>query len=207
MKKKTDKTKMDKPMDEHRVMFIDIPVPKSRSVSPLSPSPCRDRNNGFFDMISRRFGRRSHDELCFHNHTEEDSRSSSTDSCSSTSGRITVNAKNVHKHNSNIELNCLSSDSSSSDSSDNQNQALGSRQQIHRRSSSSIRRALQNLSLSSRSLSCSSTPSQKTKKAKKTPPPKRILRQPVSYTYLKGMSGLPTQRVPRSSVCCHYAHR
>uniref|UniRef100_A0A1B0FBM8 DUF4797 domain-containing protein n=1 Tax=Glossina morsitans morsitans TaxID=37546 RepID=A0A1B0FBM8_GLOMM len=37
------------------------------------------------------------------------------------------------------------------------------------------------------------------------PPPQRILRQPVSYTYLKGISGLPTQRVPRNSVCCQYA--
>ncbi|XP_066594879.1 vitellogenin-1-like [Prorops nasuta] len=30
--------------------------------------------------------------------------------------------------------------------------------------------------------------------------PKRILRSPVSYTYVKGLSGLPTQRVPRNSA-------
>lgn len=190
--------------DEPRVMFIDIPVSKSRSISPLSPSPCRERNNNFFDIISRRFGRRSHDELCYHNQ-EEDSRSSSTDSCSSTSGRLTVSSKNVH--NSNLELTCSTSDSSSTDSGDNS--VNNGRQSTHRRSSTTIRQALQNLSLSSRSLSCSSTPSneQKVKKAKKSPPPKRILRQPVTYTYLKGMSGLPTQRVPRSSVCCNYTHR
>ena len=41
----------------------------------------------------------------------------------------------------------------------------------------------------------------------KAKPPQRILRQPVSYTYLKGISGLPTQRVPRSAVCCQYARR
>ncbi|KAM7355563.1 uncharacterized protein ACRADG_001591 [Cochliomyia hominivorax] len=41
----------------------------------------------------------------------------------------------------------------------------------------------------------------------KSKPPQRILRQPVSYTYLKGISGLPTQRVPRNSVCCQYARR
>uniref|UniRef100_A0A8W7P3C8 DUF4797 domain-containing protein n=1 Tax=Anopheles coluzzii TaxID=1518534 RepID=A0A8W7P3C8_ANOCL len=39
------------------------------------------------------------------------------------------------------------------------------------------------------------------------PPPKKILRRPVSYTYLRGISGLPTQRVPRSSVCCGYYGR
>lgn len=36
--------------------------------------------------------------------------------------------------------------------------------------------------------------------------PKRILRAPVSYTYVRGLSGLPTQRVPRNSaqICsCH----
>lgn len=197
-------------MEEPRVMFIDIPsVTKSRSVSPLSPSPCRDRNLNFFEMISRRFGRRSHDELCFQQ--EEDSRSSSTDSCSSTSGRCVITSKNVH--NSNLELNCSnSSDSSSttsSNSGDSSTDANNIITRMHRRSTSSIRKALQNFSISSRSLSCSSTLSreQKQKKGKKSPPPKRILRQPVSYTYLKGMSGLPTQRVPRSSVCSHYLHR
>lgn len=30
--------------------------------------------------------------------------------------------------------------------------------------------------------------------------PKRILREPVSYTYIRGLSGLPTQRVPRNPV-------
>uniref|UniRef100_A0A182PW25 DUF4797 domain-containing protein n=1 Tax=Anopheles epiroticus TaxID=199890 RepID=A0A182PW25_9DIPT len=39
------------------------------------------------------------------------------------------------------------------------------------------------------------------------PPPKKILRRPVSYTYLRGISGLPTQRVPRSSICCSYYGR
>lgn len=198
-------------MDEPRVMFIDIPsVAKSRSVSPISPSRYRERSVGFFDMISRRFAGRSHDELCFHN-AEEDSRSSSTDSCSSTSGHLAVISKSGH--NSNLELNCSTSstsESSGSESADNTNNKE-SRIHHHRRSSSSIRRALESLSLSSRSLSCSSTPSKETKtstkKCKNTPPPKRILRQPVSYVYLKGISGLPTQRVPRSSVCCHYAHR
>lgn len=196
-----------KMVDEPRVMFMDIPSSKSRSVSPMSPSPGRDRSVGFFDLISRRFGRRSHDDICYENHGEEDSRSSSTDSCSSTSDRLAISTKNTkNRHNSNLELSC-SSDSSSSNSADTSNTESRS----HRRSTSSLRRAFQNISLSSRSLSCSSTTqikeSSKQKKTKKTPPPKRILRQPISYTYLKGMSGLPTQRVPRSSVCSHYTHR
>lgn len=36
------------------------------------------------------------------------------------------------------------------------------------------------------------------KHAKKSP--KRILRSPVSYIYVRGPSGLPTQRIPRNSV-------
>lgn len=200
-------------MEEPRVMFIDIPVSKSRSVSPMSPSPCRERNLGFFEMLSRRFGRRSHDELCFQHTSEEDSRSSSTDSSSSTSVRHANPPKNIH--NSNMELTCSNSDSNSSSSSSGSSTTSESAKnsqkapRMHRRSTSSIRQALQNFSISSRSLSCSSTPSkeQKQKKTKKSPPPKRILRQPVAYTYLKGTSGLPTQRVPRSSVCTHYSHR
>lgn len=207
-------------------MFIDIPpISKSRNMSPLSASPCRERNTGFFDLLSRRFGRRSHDELYFHNNGEEDSRSSSTDSCSSTSGRLAPHGDEINKTHKQIDLlkapsakfNCgyefghTSESNCSSDSSSDSVENTTNGLRIHRRSTSTIRRALQNFSISSRSLSCSSTPSkeQKAKKTKKSPPPapKRILRQPVSYTYLKGMSGLPTQRVPRSSVCCHYSHR
>lgn len=200
-------------MEEQRVIFMDIPVSKSRSVSPMSPSSCRDRTLGFFDILTRRFGRRSHDDICYQHHGEEDSRSSSTDSCSSTSGRLTaITTSKERNHNSNLEISCSSDSSSSSNSAGNTND----QSRVHRRSTSSIRRALQNFSISSRSLSCSSTlvtsckdtsTNSKQKKTKKTPPPKRILRQPVSYTYLKGMSGLPTQRVPRSSVCCHHTHR
>lgn len=195
-------------INESRVMFIEIPVPKSgnMSPSPLSSSPCREKHGGVFDLISRRFGRGSHDELCFNNHSEEDSRSSSTDSCSSTSGGLTVISKN-NIHTSNLELNCSTSDSSSNDSNDAITEPRHSK---HRRSSSSIRRALQNLSLPSRSLSCSSTPSsgQKVKKNKNPTTTKctSILRQPATYTYVKGLSGLP-QRVPMSAVYCHYTHR
>lgn len=206
-------------MEDQRTMFIDIPSSNSnRSISPMSPSPYRERSLGFFDILTRRFARRSHDDICYQHHDgEEDSRSSSTDSCSSTSdGRLTIDSKdsgsNRRNHNSNLEISC-SSDSGSSNSSGETSTTSND----HRRSTSSIRRALERFSLSSRSLSCSSTlpallynkngdvaSATKQKKTKKTPAPKRILRQPVSYTYLKGMSGLPTQRVPRSSVCCQH---
>lgn len=102
---------------------------------------------------------------------------------------------------------------------------------LNRISISSVSRVLQHISSSSssstsmRSLSCNSTPLKRTsiseskksalstekKTAEKSksskPQQQRILRQPTSYVYLKGMSGLPTRRVPRSSVCCSYACR
>ncbi|XP_034657507.1 ecdysone-induced protein 74EF [Drosophila subobscura] len=208
---------------------------------------------------------------------EEDAHSSSTDSCSSGRG--------LAAHQSRLELmsmSCASSETSSTLDIEEQQEHLQQQQhqrqqlqlklkqtnrasfsRLHRRSTSSLRRAFESLSLTSRSLSCSGPsppppppPAAATHSAmplksalksasnvelhqqqpssrptavskcgsggsctaatsvsggksggKGKPPPQRILRQPVSYTYLKGMSGLPTQRVPRSSVCCQYARR
>ncbi|KAI8041392.1 ecdysone-induced protein 75B [Drosophila gunungcola] len=208
---------------------------------------------------------------------EEDAHSSSTDSCSSGRGLSAA-------HQSRLELmsmSCASSETSSTLDIEEQQEQLqqqhhqqqsqqplqskkkpisrASFSRLHRRSTSSLRRAFESLSLTSRSLSCSgpsppppppppptalplksalksasnvelhkqqhlqqqqqhhhhhpagrsssSSTSSSSSKSKVKPPPQRILRQPVSYTYLKGMSGLPTQRVPRSSVCCQYARR
>lgn len=215
-------------MDEPRVIFIEIPtINKSRSVSPISPSMYREKNTGFFDMLSRRFGRRSHDDLYFsQNEREEDTRSSSTESCSSTSVQLAsrndglnktcdnqLPSSNKQRHyirNCSCEYGQTCESHSSSASSDSVENTTPNGLNVHRRSTSSIRRAMQNLSISTRSLSCSSTgKDQKVKKTKKPPPqPKCILRQPISYTYLKGISGLPTKRVPTSSVCCYYpTHR
>lgn len=205
-------------MNEPRVMFIEIPATqKSRSTSPLSPSLGREKSSGFFDLLSRRFGRRSHDELFF-NQTEESEEtcSSSTESCSSASGQLAVqNGEMAKSRNScSYEFNHTSGSNCSSDSGrdsvDNTNNALD----LQCRPSSRLRRAMQNLTISTRSLSCSSTPSKEqakikakvSKKESPLPAKKRILRQPVSYIYLKGVSGLPTQRVPRSSVCCYHTH-
>lgn len=72
----------------------------------------------------------------------------------------------------------------------------------HRRHRSivSLRRVFQSLNLTSRSQSCS--PTERSRPPKKQQQPKRILRPPVTYTYVRGLSGLPTQRVPRNTVCC-----
>lgn len=197
--------------EDSRVIYIEIPTSKT----PSTPSPCRERGIGFFDIITRRFGRRSHDDLnCYQNHGDEDSRSSSTDSCSSTSDRLTITTTKTHR--SNLEISCSSdSSSNSSNNSSGNDNIQNSTRRHHRRSTSSLRKALQSLSISPRSLSCSGgdldnakdTSSIKQKKSKKQQAPKRILRQPVTYTYLKGISGLPTQRVPKSSVCCHHMRR
>lgn len=53
-----------------------------------------------------------------------------------------------------------------------------------------LRRALQTLKISAK------WEGKENKHTKKSP--KRILRSPVAYTYVKGLSGLPTQRVPRN---------
>lgn len=80
--------------------------------------------------------------------------------------------------------------------------------ELNKNSQSSFVRKFSICSVSTAAASPSSSVSATTQQKSKTkPPPQRILRQPVSYTYLKGISGLPTQRVPRNSVCCQYARR
>ncbi|KAM8710944.1 hypothetical protein ACLKA7_017559 [Drosophila subpalustris] len=206
-------------------------------------SPRFERNLGFFQQLSRRFGRRSTDDL---NVQEEDTNSSSTDSTAAT----TTATATASETSSTLDMDM--------------DMGEQERQMPHgkRRSTSSLRRAFERLSLTSRSLSCSgptpppptaisaisaplksalkskaastvelhrlasksassssacststcssvtsTTTTTTTKKDKSKRPPQRILRQPVAYTYLKGISGLPTQRVPRSAVCCQYARR
>lgn len=102
-------------------------------------------------------------------------------------------------------------DSSSSDSSEpraddrsscsaSDSGSDGSERQRRHRSTVSLRRVFQSLNLTSRSHS--SSPTERTRAPKKQQQPKRILRQPVTYTYVRGLSGLPTQRVPRHMVYC-----
>lgn len=230
----------------------------TRSVSPvLSPPAVLDDGKrlmsagSLFSAMAKRLSRKSRDEF----NMEEDS-GCSTDSCSSTggpSGHLTTGSncssiisgesgprRKSHPDDDDddagrrLELGSVSSMMSS----DERMKAFKStKHSVHFRSTSSIRRALKSISISTRSLSCSThsgnvtvasddRKSDKPKKfnkkdsnhslngtsgqnksAKTSPPPKRILRQPVSYTYLKGMSGLPTQRIPRTSICCAQGYR
>lgn len=104
--------------------------------------------------------------------------SSSSDSVSCEQGR------------SDDRSSCSASDSGSD----------GSEQHRRHRSTISLRRVFQSLNLTSRSQSCS--PIDRQRQPKKQQQPKRILRPPVTYTYVRGLSGLPTQRVPRHTVYC-----
>lgn len=215
-------------------IYIDIPTPSTRSISPLSStSPVKDKSFGFFHNIYRKISLKSNEEINSGNH-EDDSRSSSVDSCSSLNDRLQAPSqrrsspcvKLVHQTSS------LETSGTSSDSVNNSDKSV----RTSRRTS--VRKLLESLSFSTpvraRSLSCSSTSvnflSQKSHKVKaeskvslfssnsawatttnsnasSKPPPKKILRRPVSYTYVRGISGLPTQRVPRSSICCNYYSR
>ncbi|XP_031782162.1 serine-arginine protein 55 [Nasonia vitripennis] len=62
----------------------------------------------------------------------------------------------------------------------------------------SLRKAFQSLKISTSPLSASEKSNNEKNGAKKCQ--KRILRSPVAYTYVKGLSGLPTQRIPRNAV-------
>lgn len=211
-------------------IYIDIPTPSTRSISPLSSaSPGKDKSFGFFHTIYRKISLKSNEEISI-----DDSRSSSVDSCSSLSERLQAPPKRRSSPCVKLvdQISSLETSGTSSDSVDNSDKSG----RPSRRSS--VRKLLESLSISTptrtRSLSCSSTsvnfPSQKSLKLKaeskaslfssnsasatttntttsSKPPPKKILRRPVSYTYIRGLSGLPTQRVPRTSICCSYYAR
>lgn len=210
-------------------IYIDIPTPTTRSVSPLSSaSPGKDKSYGFFHNIYRKISLKSNEEINIGNH-EDDSRSSSVDSCSSLSDRLQAPSKRRSSPCVKLgdQTSSLETSGTSSDSVNNSDKSV----RTSRRTS--VRKLLESLSISTparaRSLSCSSTSmnflSHKSLKLKaeskvslfssnsasatttntkpsSKPPPKKILRRPISYTYIRGISGLPTQRVPRSSICC-----
>lgn len=161
----------------------------------------------FLQLLGKRFSRRSQNDMIYN--SEEDLRSSnSIDSIPSS-----LDQENKQLRQSTVDLSCdASSESSSLKSSEN-----GLNNRIQRRRKlflAAVGKSLQNLTPSSRSVSCCSTPMKLTKvneqqklktpkQPKPKPQPQRILRQPVDYVYLKGMSGLPTRRVPRSQLCCN----
>lgn len=175
------------------MIFMSIDSPEKRSVSPMTPSPSRGMKGiRLFRAISRRLTRRSEeDDLA-----EDDSGSSSTDSCSSTSVSRCSRPKKSKDHGDyrSVSPHHLSSNSSVSDTGS----GLQGGRHRHSTSADSIRRIFQNLTIGSRSKSCNNNTNKngKEKKKSKKNPPKRILRPPVRYIYMKGWSGLPTQRIP-----------
>jgi hypothetical protein len=111
-----------------------------------------------------------------------------------------IDADSLGSSSSSDSVSCdqgRNDDRSSSSASDSGSD--GSERHRRHRSTVSLRRVFQSLNLTSRSQSCS--PSER-RPPKKQQQPKRILRPPVTYTYVRGLSGLPTQRVPRHAVCC-----
>ncbi|XP_055844412.1 uncharacterized protein LOC129910849 [Episyrphus balteatus] len=185
-------------------------------------SPRRQRAMQFLQSLSKRLGRRVQNDLIYN--SQEDLRSSSTDSFSLSLDQTEKSLRSSSidfQSIGSIESNCHS-DKSELETEEESNSSettpartpLG-RIHLNRISISSVGKVLQSLSSSSRSLSCNSTPlksqnkkpSSKPAEQKQQPQQQRILRQPVNYVYLKGMSGLPTRRVPRSSLCCTYAYR
>ncbi|XP_035910434.1 uncharacterized protein LOC118511442 [Anopheles stephensi] len=254
------------PMDG---FYIDIPTPSTRSVSPLSASvsPGKEKSFSFFKSVYRKISLKSNDEDLdqLGVQGDEDSRSSSVDSCSSISDRERDqpsgkghDERKLQLQLSNLALSSASSDSGVSgvpkrgddggeDGGDEgePGSAEGTKENRRKSRRSSVLRLLESLAINapirSRSLSCSNSSvnnlihmkgresraeskcslfstnsanngssgngGERISKESSKPPPKKILRRPVSYTYLRGISGLPTQRVPRSSICCSYYGR
>lgn len=183
-----------KVMTDNTMIFMTLSSPEKRSISPMTPSPSRGMKGiRLFRAISKKLTRKSKENLS--GEEEDDSRSSSTDSCSSTSiSRCSRSKKLEHLSTSSSGLRSESSHRLSSSSVSD----AGSGIQIKNRrrystSAESIRNVFQNLSINSRSKSCNNN---KEKKKNKKNPPKKILRPPVRYIYMKGWSGLPTQRIP-----------
>lgn len=70
-----------------------------------------------------------------------------------------------------------------------------------RKSAGTLKRFFENLTLGNRAQSASPSGRRRECSRPSSVPPKRLLRSPVAYTYVRGPSGLPTQRVP-----LHLAH-
>ena len=198
----------------------------------MTPSPTRElRGLSLFRAISRRLGRQRRHHVDYEDDDEEEdvmsqSSSDSDDrSSGSAGGRVSRSKKCSGKkigflHRS---ASCVGSDSgllhlhssggssSGSDTSSGHNTASSSSL-----NQSSFRKVLQTLTRNSRSHSanCASPTSSNTDKDSKRrvsdsttnsgkKKNKSILRAPVAYTYVRGLSGLPTQRVPRGYPCVY----
>lgn len=232
--------------------YMNVPRQSPRSISPISPSrseghPQQSHRPSLLSSVAKRIGRKSSQACRSDYHPDNDS-GCSTDSCSSAEANLSSNYSSILSNStSQTDSSSNNYEENLSSSSTEEHMKMPKNLSVRFRSTSSLRRALKSLSISTRSLSCTGSrersepfgedtednydyekrvhfktgPSESSALSKvnkrssnlisqrsKTPPPqRRILRQPVSYLYLKGMSGLPTQRVPRSSVCCPQGYR
>lgn len=197
-------------MESSQIKYMDLPTPASRSVSPISS----EINLGFFHILCKRLkNQTSNEDLDTHSFDNDSSSYSIEDSYSS--GK----AKKLRNFDASSEVSDDSNYGSSRNVRVNFKEVMledEENKKSRNRSLSSLGRLFKNISLKSlsrdsKTQSCQNTPTKKNKKEKKryvkTPPPQqRILRRPVDYVYVKGLSGLATQRVPRSTaVCCHYS--
>ena len=204
---------------DNRIKYMDLPTP-SRSTSPSvmsSKSNSQDSNLGFFQVLCKRLGprhfNRSVEDLYYNEDFSSDASElsnyrstakehinrsedfSSNDSDDSNYNRVRFD---------NVKLNCVGFGLNDGECNETRRTKY----------LSTFARFFQSLTTKSSatktSKSLSSTPiktnkSNKKKKYVKTPPPpQRILRRPIEYTYVKGMSGLATTRIPRNS-CCHHS--
>ncbi|XP_023705734.1 putative protein TPRXL [Cryptotermes secundus] len=204
-----------------------------RSVSPLSPSQTRDlRALNLFRAIGRRLGRRRirHDNDD-DDDVSQSSTDSEDRSIESTGGKINRSKKTsggkkgsflhrsascngytsglLHLHSTGSSAGSSSGSDISSGHSTNNNTSSPSSSLRQR---SSFKNVFQSLTKISRSPSVSgvttNSPSVDTSRRahesdRKKVRDRSILRAPVTYTYVRGLSGLPTQRVPRGYPCVY----
>ncbi|CAO1400959.1 unnamed protein product [Diamesa serratosioi] len=207
---------------DNRIKYMDLPTP-SRSTSPSvmsSKSNSQDSNLGFFQVLCKRLGprhlNRSVEDLYYNEDFSSDASELS-------------NYRSTAKEHNNRSQDCSSNESDDSNYNNcvkfgvvksglecvglglNDVECNETRRKKYLSTFARFFHSLTNKSSATKtSKSLSSTPiktnkSNKKKKYVKTPPPQqRILRRPIEYTYVKGMSGLATTRIPRNS-CCHHS--
>lgn len=181
----------------------------SNSASPEESPPSRDlKGIKLFRAISKKLAHKSKDVL-----SEEDSNSSGSYSSSSTSVGRRSRSKKPSKGFEGFNFWSLSPRATSSSSI---NTSTSDHQKLHQKQSTSVKsisRVFQNLRVKSLPHSSSRNKDKRNTGRKDT---LKILRQPVTYIYVKGLSGLPTQRVPiqrvpktvyRNNSCNSEVHR
>ncbi|GJQ68316.1 hypothetical protein Trydic_g16911 [Trypoxylus dichotomus] len=172
-------------------------VSNGQNILPTSPSsPKEVKNNSFIHAISKKFKRRSQENL-----EADDLRSSGSDSSSSDAITHTSRSRKVKStHNVPCDQDYIKIPSSQDFTSHTVNITREdvniNNKHYYATSVDNIIKVFENFAISTRSKSCGGIEKDKKSKKGKKPAPKRILRSPVKYVYVKGWSGLPTQRIP-----------